>query len=289
MSDTPGNSGDQPVPIEPSSSEPVTQVGGGAATPPPWAPQPQGWAPPVAPPPPPAVDVSQPWAPQPQPAPQGFGGPVDQGWPPQQVPMPGPQFQPAPRASGSGGHGMLFGIISLLLVIALVAVGAFSYMTISSTNKTLDDTKASLATEQAAHKAADAQVTAMNECVTAMKADEAALTGLNSDVAAIEAATAAYESELKKAVDDFYQGSLAMNHATTQAEYSASIVILNRAVSEMNQAATLKATMDLATNKYSQDLATAKAQSAKTATQCAAAASPAPASPGKSPSPSPKK
>jgi hypothetical protein len=182
------------------------------------------------------------------------------------------------------------GIVSILLVIALVVVGAFSFMTITSTNKTLDDTKAALAGEQAAHKAADAQVTAMNACVTAMKADEAALTALNADVSAIETASAAYDAELAKAMTDFYQGSLAMNHATTQAEYNASIVILNRAVAEMNTAATMKTALDTAANKYDSDLAAAKAQSAKTATQCAAAASgAAPASPGPKASPSPKK
>jgi hypothetical protein len=185
---------------------------------------------------------------------------------------------------------MLMGIVSLLLAIALVVVGAFSFVTITSTNKTLDDTKAALAGEQAAHKAADAQVKAMNDCVTAMKADEAALTELNSDVAAIEAASAAYESALAKAVADFYQGSLAMNQSKTTAEYAASIVILNRAVDEMNQLASLKTTLDQAANKYQTDLAAAKSQSARTATKCQAAASAAaPASPGAKASPSPKK
>jgi hypothetical protein len=35
-------------------------------------------------------------------------------------------------------------------------VSAFSFVTISGTNKNLDDTKASLASEQSAHQSADA-------------------------------------------------------------------------------------------------------------------------------------
>ena len=106
------------------------------------------------------------------------------------APQPGPypNVYAEPQAARSSSQ-LIFPILSGVLAVALVAMGAFSFMTISSTNKTLDDAKASLAAEQAAHKSADAQVTALDGCLAALQTDEASLNKLNSDLAALQART----------------------------------------------------------------------------------------------------
>jgi hypothetical protein len=171
----------------------------------------------------------------------------------------------------------------------LIGVSAYSFMTISSTNKSLDDTKASLASEQAARKSAEVHATAVTSCVSAMKTDETALQSLNTDLATlqaraaaggdIDAARQAYESKVSQAIGDFSKGSLAMNHATTDAEYNASVTVLMQADAEMKQAATLKITYDGLVSNYDQSvqsetsqIATLQAQMAQTATQCGVSA-----------------
>ena len=188
MTDTPENGGDQPRSTGPSSPEPVASqpwAPPAAPEPQPWAPQqpaapePQPWAPQQQAAPEPQPWASQPWAPQqqaapePQPwAPQQPAAPEPQpwapqpwapqqpaalqGWPAQQAPYA--NVYPYPQSSRSATR-FVFPILSLILAIALVAVGIYSFETISSTNKDLDSTKASLTSAQASNKADEAQIT----------------------------------------------------------------------------------------------------------------------------------
>lgn len=282
MAETPGNSGDQPVPTEPFAPEPVAPPTNQApawapqAAPPPpppaqaWAPpppaQPQSWAPPPG-----SAPSAQPWAPQ---APQGAYGP--------------------PPAGPSGTRGsLLFPIISAVLVVLLIAVSAFSFVTISSTNKNLEDTKtqltAELTTERNAHQSADAKVAALSGCVDSMTTDAAALTGLVGTLATaqsrsitsgdIDTARLAYETAVAQALADEHKALVDAFAATTSAQLDAAYQLGIKGENEMKAAATLKTNLDAMVQAYTTQVGDSQDQSgsltaqiAQTKTKCDAAA-----------------
>jgi hypothetical protein len=292
MSDKPGNIGDQPVPSGPSSEEPVTPgVQSPAwtppAAPPAWTPQPLTPLAATTETPPPVAD--QPWTSEP-PTPAGDAG---QGWPSQPAPYAGAFGQP-PQApgSGKGGRSLLWPIVSIMLLVGLLATAGFAFITYSDLGKTKD----SLAAEQTAHQAADANVAALRTCVASMKTDEAALTAaidtLNAQTARvaaggdIDSARLAYESALRSAATDYRAAALGFNHAGNQTEWTAAVNLYLQAQGEQATAATLQTTLDTLLGEYrtavsdaSDAVAAATAQMAKTATQCNAATSGSPASP----------
>ena len=285
MTDTPGNSGDQPVPTEPLASEPAAPP---ANQPPPWAPQTtppppaQAWSPP----PPPQAQV---WAPPPPSDAQTWAPPPasaspSEPWTPQ---APQPPYG-APPATTSGGRSLLFPIISAILVVLLIAVSAFAFITISSTNKNLDDTKASLASEQSARQSADAKVVALSGCIDSMKTDTTALTVLVGAMATaasrtitsgdIDTARLAYETAVLQALTDEHQSLVNVFAATTQAQEDAAFQLGVKGENEMKAAAILKTNLDTMVKDFtsqvgdSQDQsATLSAQIGQTTTECDAA------------------
>jgi hypothetical protein len=220
MSDTPPNSGDQPVPFGQPSQEPFAPQPADPQVPQTPAYQPPAWIPPVTqqpawtPPPAPAAPMAPqpawtpppappaPFAPQPAWTPQAPVTDPNQGWQPQQQ-APAQQApaqqasaqqaygnaygQPAQQAPKSGGK--LWQIVSIVLVVLLLAVGGglgFAYM---STTSDLNKTKDSLAAEQAAHKAEQAahkkDNAAYGACVASMKTDDTALAAAMTALTAV--------------------------------------------------------------------------------------------------------
>jgi hypothetical protein len=247
----------------------------------PWAPQApiqpadpsQPWAPqaPIQP-----ADPSQPWAPQ---FPAQPGADASQPWAPQAPSYPYGQPQ-APKASK---RRFVLPIICVLLVIALVATAGFSFVTISKTNKDLEDTKAFLSSEQAAHQVANTQINSLNGCIAAMKTDEGSLKALQIALSTtqsrvgtsgdVDAARVAYEDELLTATTDLLNGSLAMNHAATTAAYNAAVIVLQRGQSEMQNAETLKATLDSMITSFGDDMDSNDSQATTLAAQLTATVS----------------
>lgn len=331
MADTPGNSGDQPAPTGPSAPEPASPD---ANQPPPWTPQAapppapdQSWAPPPPPPaqswapPPPAQSwtppppTAQSWTPPQTPAPDQPWGPPPQNAPASQpwAPQPQPPTYGQPPVSGSGGRSLLFPIICGLLVLILIGVSAFSFMTITSTNKTLDDTKSALSSEQAARQSADAHVKALDGCVTAMKADETSLTEFTGTLIEtqtrtatagdVDAARVAYEQAVLKALTDEHQAIVNILQAlidNSDPELQTALKLAVQGENEMNSAKTLKTALDSLVSDYNSSTsgtgtqsATITTQLAKTKTTCDSATGGSPASsaapaPSKSPGASPK-
>ena len=168
-------------------------------------------------------------------------------------------------------------------VVALIVSVAFSFLTITSTNKTLDDNRSALATAQAVASGAQARVAGLTGCVAAMKADEAALASLNAQVMASRARTLAtgdigvareaYEAALRTAVTDFRDGSLALDGAAISGDataFNAAVLVLQKATTEMHQAATLKAALDSLISDYEATAQSTNATAATIATQMAA-------------------
>jgi len=248
----------------------------------PWAPQAptqpadpsQPWAPQF--PAQPGADPSQPWAPQ---FPAQPGADPSQPWAPQTPSYPYGQPQ-APKASK---RRLVLPIICVLLVIALVATAGFSFVTISKTNKDLEDTKAFLSSEQAAHQVANTQINSLNGCIAAMKKDEASLKALQIALSSTQsrvgtsgdvgAARVAYEDELLTAATDLLNGSLALNHSATTAAYNAAVVVLQRGQSEMQNAETLKATLDSMITSFGDDMNSNDSQATTLAAQLTATVS----------------
>ena len=322
MVDTPGNNGDQPDPIDPSYPEQASPVGGEPAAPvapayqPKWAPQapapaapaPQDWAPqapaapayqpqswtPQAPAPAAPAYQQQPWAPQAptQPAdpsqpwgpqfPAQPGADPSQPWAPQTPSYPYGQPQ-APKASK---RRLVLPIICVLLVIALVATAGFSFVTISKTNKDLEDTKAFLSSEQAAHQVANTQINSLNGCIAAMKKDEGSLKALQIALSStqsrvgtsgdVDAARVAYEDELLTATTDLYNGSVALNKAALANDntaFNAAVVVLRRGESEMQNAGSLKTALDSLLSALGDDVAANDSQATTLAAQLTATVS----------------
>jgi hypothetical protein len=296
MSDIPGNSGDQPVPqavdaagqpVAPQWATPPAQQW----TPPAPAVDPnQGWAQPapapVAPaaqwtPPAPAVDPNQGWA---QPAPA-----VDPNQPWAQQPAQfGGGFAPPP-AKKSGGLGILWPIGCIVLLLALIATGAFAFMT----NGTLNTTKDQLSSEQAARKSADAKVVSLQACVASMTTDEAALSKDLADLNTLAARAAtggdiddarlAYEKSLALAEADYHSAAYDFSWATNQTQWDVAVALFNKAKGEMVDAVAAKTALDALVSEYNSavdtlksDVTTIQAQLATTATKCAVSSTPAP-------------
>ncbi|HEX7591874.1 MAG TPA: hypothetical protein VF375_07970 [Candidatus Limnocylindrales bacterium] len=231
-------------------------------TPTPGADANQPWGQPQTP----VADTSQPWG---QPQPQ-YGG----GFAP----------PPVPPAKKSGGRSVIWPIACIVLVLALIGVSAFSFMTITNdgntiTNdgNTLTDTKNTLnAKYDAEAKAHKADVAALSSCITKMTADEADLTTLSSHLVEVEAARDAYETALLKSLTDEHQAIVDMVKAATLAEYNKALALAMQGESEMTSAKTLKTSLDSLISKYGLTSAKSAASTiagriATTTTQCTAA------------------
>ena len=121
----------------------------------------------------------------------GADQPVPEGAPPSAAVEPESEEPESadPDASARPGRGsrsvarVVLAIVSPLLVVALVALAAtaaYSYQTIQSTNKTLNETRLALAHEQSANRSAEARASGLSACVAALNADEASLTKLRN-------------------------------------------------------------------------------------------------------------
>ena len=216
----------------------------------------------------------------------------------------GPAAATAAKRRGSrSAVRWILAILCLLLTFALVATAVYSYQTISSTTKTLNETRLDLAREQSAHRSADAQVSGLSACVAALKADEASLTKVGNDLTAvqartlkggdIEAARLTYEAALLKALTDEHKAVVAASWASTPAEWTAVNTLGLQGENEMKQAAALKGQLDslvtgyqgTADEVYAEGQAVA-AQVSNTAVLCGfkPGSSVAPVAPGMSPS-----
>jgi hypothetical protein len=235
---------------------------------------------PANPTPAPVADASQPWG-----QPQTPVADANQPWG-----QPQPQYgggfapPPVPPAKKSGGRSVIWPIACIVLVLALIGVSAFSFMTITNDGKTitndgntLTDTKNTLnAKYDSEAKAHKADVAALSTCITKMTADEADLTALNSHLVEVEAARGAYETALLKGLTDEHQALLDLSAATTSAESTAAWNLAVTGEDEMNSAKTLKTSLDSLISKYGLTSAKSAASTiagriATTTTQCTAA------------------
>jgi hypothetical protein len=260
-----------------------------------WTPPAQQWTQPA--PPIPNPDGAPQWAPQPAyQNPEPFTNQVpavdpNQSWGRQQPSVPDqnrtwgqPQFGggfATPSARKSGGLGIILPIACIALMLALVGVSAFSYLTITNDGKTLTSTKNSLnAKYDAEANAHKSDVAALTNCIGSMTSDETDLTELIGHFAEVEAARASYESMLSKGLIDEHQSLLDLLDAwdaKDQTAFNAALSLGAQGEDEMKSAAALKTALDGLLNQYgltSADAAAARIadQIAATTTQCDAAA-----------------
>lgn len=201
----------------------------------------------------------------------GADQPVPEGAPPSEA-VESESEEPEsadPDASARPGRGsrsvarVVLAIVSPLLVVALVALAAtaaYSYQTIQSTNKTLNETRLALAHEQSANRSAEARASGLSACVAALNADEASLTKLSNDLSAlenrtlkagdVEAARITYETALLKALTDEHKAVVNASWASTDAEWTAVNMLGLQGENEMKQAATLKNQLDSMVTGY---------------------------------------
>ena len=169
---------------------------------------------------------------------------------------------PTRRRSHSASR-IILAIVSPLLAVALVALAAtaaYSYQTIQSTTRTLNETRLALAQEQTAHRSADAEASGLANCVAALNSDQASLTKLSNDLTAvqartlkagdIEAARLTYETALLKALTDEHKAVVDASWATTDAEWAAVNMEGLQGENEMKQAAALKSQLDTVVTDY---------------------------------------
>jgi Skp family chaperone for outer membrane proteins len=243
----------------------------------PWTPPAdatQPWTPPA--------DATQPWTP---PAPPTDGS---QPWTPQPPAQYGGYMPPPPRKSATR---FILPIFSFFLVIVLIGVSVFSYMTITSTQKNLDDTKHALTAETNKYNAEvagrQADVAALSDCISSMKTDQIALSDLNAHMTEIEAARQAYEAQLLRALNDEHQAILDMLNAPTQSAFNSAVDLAVKGETEMNAASTLKTALDALISRYdlsspASAASTLAAHVAATNTKCTAAIQGAATKPGSS-------
>jgi hypothetical protein len=164
--------------------------------------------------------------------------------PPEPVPPPPPpppQEAYAPAVKGPGikgvfGHPRFWQALSAVLAVLVIVGGLFSFVTISGKDKDLTDTRASLATEESARKAADVQVAALSDCLSSMTADQTALKAIYDDLEAIvtrvtgggdwDTARMDYEAALKDSMDSFnasWLDAFANDEAKFKADYTSAL------------------------------------------------------------------
>jgi hypothetical protein len=190
------------------------------------------------------------------------------------------------RGSRSLGR-IILATICLLLTAALVATGVYSYQTIQSTNKTLNETRLALAKEQTAHRSADAWASGLSACIVALNADEASLAKMGRDLRAmqartlkagdLEAARLTYETALLEALTDEHKAVVNASWASTDAEWTAVNMLGLQGENEMKQAAALKTQLDSLVTEYqssadevSAEAPAIEAQMARTSDLCGA-------------------